>query len=173
MKRIFALPKLTTKNLCKIGLLIALTFVLSAISGYLRIGNISKLSISFVSVFASSYIFGGIIGGFVGAVADVISYIINPTGAFIPLLTLIEFVYGFIYGVFFYNVKISRYYLFVVISGIVQFILNIFLKTYILSVSFTMDYSVLFISRFPACAVQFGIYIVILMLIKPFLKNLK
>lgn len=167
------LPEISTKNLCKIGLLIAITIVLSAISGYLRIGNISKLSISFISVFVSSYAYGGIIGGFVGAAADIISFIVNPTGPFIPLLTIIEFMYGYIYGIFFFNTPKNKYIPFVFISGAIQFIINIFIKTLILSSTFNMDYNVLFISRIPSCLVQFTIYIFLLIIIKPYLKNLK
>ena len=36
--------------------------------------------------------------GVVGAVADIISYVANPTGAYIFWFTLIEFVNGFLFG---------------------------------------------------------------------------
>ena len=98
LKRIFYVPKFTTKNVCTLGLLIAITVVLSWISGYLRIGNISKLSISFVSVFIAAYAFGGITGGLVGVLADLISCFINPIGPLMIQITLIEFVFGFIYA---------------------------------------------------------------------------
>ena len=115
--------------MCTIGLLIAVTFVLSYISGYIRIGNISKLTISFISVFVTAYLFGPITGGGVAAAADIISFLVNPTGAFLPQLTLIEFLYGFLYGVFFYRLSDKYYVLKIIIIAIVQNIINMLLKT--------------------------------------------
>ena len=108
IKRIFYFPELTTKRICTLGLLIAITIVLSMISGHLRIGNFSKLTISFISVFITSYIFGGITGGFVAVVADIISCFINPVGPFMIQITALEFLFGFIYGLFFFRTNIKR-----------------------------------------------------------------
>lgn len=170
-KRIFGFPKMTTKRICMIGLLIAITFVLSAISGYLRIGSISKLSISFASVFVAAYMFGGFIGGIVGAAADIISFAINPTAGFLPQLTIIEFVFGFIFGFVFHSAKNKLYVPCVVISDVVIFLVNMFLKTYILALTFGTDFNVMFASRLPVCAIQAVITLVVLIMIKPFLPK--
>lgn len=169
VKRIFAFPKMDAKRVCTIGLLITITFVLSAISGYLRIGNISKLSISFVSVFISACIFGPVTGGIVGAAADIISCFVNPVGAFLPQLTAVEFLYGFIYGFLFYKMESKLYYLNVAICDIAQFAVNMLLKTFILSSVYTTPFGAMFVSRLPMCAVQFVIIAVVLIFIKPFL----
>lgn len=172
IKRIFSFPKLDTKKMCTIGLLIAVTFVLSYISGYIRIGNISKLTISFISVFVTAYLFGPITGGGVAAAADIISFLVNPTGAFLPQLTLIEFLYGFLYGVFFYRLSDKYYVLKIIIIAIVQNIINMLLKTYVLSL-FYGPFKAMFISRIPMCALQMIIIIIGLVLIKPFLTVFK
>lgn len=170
-KRIFFIPKLTTKTICNLGLLIAVTVVLSWISGHLRIGNISKLSISFISVFIASYAFGGITGGFVGALADIISCIVNPVGPFMIQITLIEFVFGFIYGLFFYKTNLKSYVPNVIFCNIIQFATNIFLKTMVLSLSYHTDFNIFFVSRLPMCVIQTFIIFTVLLLIKPFLKT--
>lgn len=172
INRIFYFPKLTTKTVCSLGLLIAITFVLSMISGHLRIGNFSKLSISFVSVFIAAYAFGGITGGLVGALADMISCFINPVGPFMIQLTLIEFVFGFIYGFFFYKTGRKLYFPMVIFCDIIQFVTNILLKTLVLSASYKTAFNVFFVSRLPMCAVQMIIILIVLILIKPFLKNI-
>lgn len=172
-KRIFYFPKLTTRKVCTLGLLIAITIVLSMISGNLRIGNFSKLTISFISVFVTSFSFGGIAGGLVAALADIISCFVNPVGPFMIQLTAIEFIFGFIYGLFFYKTNSKLYIPMVIFCNIIQFVTNIFLKTLILSLSYNTAFEVFFVSRMPMCAVQTIIILVVLILIKPFLKNYK
>lgn len=169
-KRIFALPRMDTKNVCTIGLLIAVTIVLAAISGKIRIGNISKLSLSFVSVFVSGYLFGPITGGLVAAAADIISFLVNPTGAFLPQLTAVEFLYGFIYGFLFYKRGEKLYYFNVAVCDIVQFLVNMILKTFILSSIYLTPFNAMFLSRLFMCIVQFVIIGVVLVFIKPFLN---
>lgn len=172
-KRIFYFPKLTTKKICTLGLLIAITIVLSMISGYLRIGNFSKLTISFISVFIAAYSFGGITGGLVGALADMISCFVNPVGPFMIQLTIIEFVFGFIYGLFFYKTNPKLYLPMVIFCDIIQFITNILLKSAVLSISYKTAFNVFFVSRLPMCTLQMIIILVVLILIKPFLKTFK
>lgn len=171
-KRIFYVPEFTTKNICTLGLLIAITVVLSIISGYLRIGNISKLSISFISIFITAYAFGGITGGLVGALADLISCFINPVGPLMIQITIIEFLFGFIYGFFFYKTKSKAYIPLLLICNIIQFLTNILLKTATLAISFGNPFNVMFVSRLPMCAIQFVIILVVIILIKPFLKTI-
>lgn len=170
-KRIFYFPRLTTKKVCALGLLIAITIVLSIISGYLRIGNFSKLSISFISVFIAAYSFGGIAGGMVAALADIISCFVNPVGPFLPQLTVIEFVYGFIYGLFFYKTSSKLYFVNILACDIFQFVANMFLKTAVLSSTYGATFNAYFITRLPMCIVQTIIILIVLILIKPFLKT--
>lgn len=171
LRRIFYLPKLTTKTVCSLGLLIAITVVLSMISGHLRIGNISKLSISFISVFIAAYAFGGITGGLVGALADMISCFVNPVGPLMIQITLIEFIFGFIYGLFFYKTSSKLYIPILIFCDVIQFITNILLKTLVLSVSYNTEFEVFLVSRLPMCILQMIIILVVIILIKPFLKT--
>ncbi len=171
-KRIFHTPKINTKGMCAIALLIAVTVVLSAVSGYLRLGNIGKISISFVSVFVASISFGGIIGGLVATLADVVSYLVNPTGAFIPYLTMIEFLFGFLYGLMFYNLGNRRYIISTAVCDVLQLIINLFLKTFVLSFSFGMPYVATLITRTPICLIQFVLVFVVLVIIRPFLNKI-
>jgi len=140
-------------------MLIAVTTVLSMISGHLRIGNISKLSISFISVYIAAASFGPVAGGVVGAAADVISFVANPTGAYVPWFTLIEFVNGFLFGVFFYRAKFeTEKKLFFIIRTLLcvvcQLAINMFFRTYLLLelgfMSKALGFWGAFIQRFPA-----------------------
>ena len=71
-KNALKLKKMSTKEVCIIAMLIAVTVVLSFISGYLRT-PVGKLNISFVSVYVCAAMFGPLAGGLVGALADLIS----------------------------------------------------------------------------------------------------
>ncbi len=173
IKRIFHFPRLTTKTICTLGLLIAITVVLSYISGYLRIGVFSKLTISFVSVFIAAYAFGGVTGGIVAAVADIISCFVNPVGPFMPQLTVIELLYGFIYGMFFYKTKPKLYLPMLTLCNLIQLTVNLFIKTAILSITYNTAFSVFFISRLPMCIIQTVIIFILLILIEPFIKSIK
>lgn len=90
-----------TKQLCTVAMLIALSFILGAFS--LRIGVGIKVSFKFLPVFLCSALFGPLMGGLCGALSDVVSYIVNPVGAFLWQYTLIEFLYGVSFGLFFYK----------------------------------------------------------------------
>lgn len=131
------MKKTGTKKLCVIAMLLAVTVVLSYLSGYLRIGTAIKLSVSFVSVYLTAALYGPMAGAFVGAMADIISCLVNPVGALIWQLSLIELCYGFMYGLFFYRRKngsgIKNVYGKVALCAVLRFAADMFLKTKILA----------------------------------------
>ncbi len=128
----FKRKKLSVKDVCVLAMLIALTVALGGLSGFLRIGNAVKFSVSFITVYLAGALFGALFGGLVGAMADGISYLFNPTGVFLWQLSLIEFSYGFLYGLLFYPSKRQAMLPRVIVCGFLQFIVNLFLKTYVL-----------------------------------------
>lgn len=130
------MKRLTVKQMCTLAMLVAITVVLSYVSGYLRIGNSVKFSLSFISVYVSGALFGPFWGGFVGAAADVVSHFVNPVGAYIWQFTLIEFVYGLSYGVLFYRSerkKQRRLWPTVTACVLGQGLISLFYKTYVLT----------------------------------------
>lgn len=126
--------RLGVKQLCTIAVLLSVTVVLSCASGSLRIGNAIKFSVSFISVYVSAAIFGALWGGFVGFAADLVSFLVNPTGAYIWQLGVLEFIYGASYGLFFHGKRRrGKSMAFAVLLCVgVQFLINLFVKTYIL-----------------------------------------
>ena len=55
----------------------------------------------------TGYFYGPVVAMVAGGLADIIKYIIKPTGPFFPGFTLNEMLVGLIYGVFFYNRKVT------------------------------------------------------------------
>ncbi len=124
------------KDLCVLALLIAITVLLGIYCTF-RFGSGIKISFKFISVFVTAALFGPLWGGAVGAIADVITFLISPVGGvFLPQITMVEFLYGFTFGLFFYNMNSwqnVRTILKVIICVIFQIIvLNLGLTSYFL-----------------------------------------
>lgn len=128
MKRF--IPKLTLKTLCTLGLLIAITALLSIFCTF-RIGSIVKIPVKFISVFVTGAIFGPLLGGMTGAIGDLLNCLLAPSGPIIPQITVIEFFCGFVYGLFFFKAGLSKkaYITRTVLCVLVQFFIDMFITT--------------------------------------------
>ncbi len=169
------LKKITTKETCLIAMFVALTVILGYVSGFLRVGNISKISVSFISVYLAAVSFGPWVGGFVAAMADFISFLANPTGMYLWQLTIIEFVFGFLFGVVFYRKKeFSTPYIKlnfkILIYSFVQLAINITVKTLVLqNAGFVSDnFWAAVIQRLPGCVIALILNFIILNLFERF-----
>ena len=140
--------KTNTRRLCLIAVLTAITVVL-AIFGTFRIGNAIKIPSKFISVFITGVFFGPIAAGTTAALGDIINAFLAPVGSWIPQLTMVEFISGFIYGIFFHKKQLSGkgYIIRVFICIAAQFALDMLITTWVL-VSY---------GYFPSFAVGFGI----------------
>ena len=82
------------QKLATSGLLVAITVIINFISREEFVfGNASKLRLTFGSPFTffAGIVFGPLYGGMAGAASDILCYVLNPRGAYIPWLTLNEF----------------------------------------------------------------------------------
>ncbi|MBE7030855.1 MAG: folate family ECF transporter S component [Ruminococcaceae bacterium] len=175
-KNALTLKKLSVKDLCVAAMLVAITLILSYVSGFLRIGDFAKFNFSFISVYVAGVIFGPYISGTVAALADVISFVANPTGAFVPIFTVLEFLNGFLFGLFLYRgtgegfTKLS----FVVrtlVCVALQLAVNLFIRTYFLSeLYYGGNFLPLFITRIPTTGIMAAIKVVVMIALEPFMK---
>ncbi len=55
----------------------------------------------------TGYLYGPALAAVAGGAADILKYIIKPTGRFFPGFTLNEILVGFVYGCFFYKKEIT------------------------------------------------------------------
>lgn len=90
-----------------IGLLLAVAVVLDGF-GSIRIGDYIKINFTFLPLSMVGILFGPVPGLFAGLMTDIIGYLVNPVGAFIPALVLISGLEGLIYGMVLYNIKSER-----------------------------------------------------------------
>lgn len=166
----FKFKKLTTKELCLIAMLIAVTAVLGFVSGKLRIGTFSKFSFNFISVYFTAVLFGPFVAGLVGLAGDFISAI--GTGPYLWMIGLIEFVYGVVFGVLFYNKNHSRNHIAFAVKSIAATLIiaavDIFAKSYILlNVGFAPSpLSAAIVTRLPMIAVMSVVRLVVLLVME-------
>lgn len=163
--------RITTKDICLIAMLIAVTAVLGFISGKLRIGTFSKFSFNFISVYFTAVLFGPVVAGLVGVAGDFISAI--GTGPYLWMIGLIEFLYGFVFGTLFYKkgTKPEKHWAFIVKSLAATLIIagvDIFVKSYVLmNVGFAPSpISAAMLMRLPMIAVMSAIRFVVLMVME-------
>ncbi len=163
--------KITTKDICIIAMLIAVTAVLGFVSGKLRIGTFSKFSFNFISVYFTALLFGPVVAGLVGVAGDFISAI--GTGPYLWMIGLIEFIYGFIFGILFYKKEAAteKHNVFVLKSLAATLIVaavDIFVKSYVLmSVGFAPNpLGAAIIMRLPMIAVMSAIRFVVLVIME-------
>lgn len=92
------------KCIVTIGMLLAAAVVLDGF-GSIRIGDAIKINFTFLPLSMIGILFGPVAGFFAGLLTDIIGYLVNPVGAFIPWLVLITGLEGLIYGMVLYNVN--------------------------------------------------------------------
>ena len=163
--------KITTKDLCVIAMLIAVTAVLGFVSGKLRIGTFSKFSFNFISVYFTAVLFGPIVAGLVGVAGDFVSAI--GTGPYLWMIGLIEFIYGYIFGMLFYRKsgKTETHLAFIIKSLAATLIIaavDIFMKSYVLmNVGFAPNpLSAAIMMRLPMIAVMAAVRFVVLLVLE-------
>lgn len=132
MKKFF--PPLTSKNLCTLGLLTAITALLSIFCTF-RIGTVVKIPLKFISVFVTGSFFGPIFAGLNALIGDILNCLLAPSGPFIPQITFIEFISGTVYGFFFFKQDLSKksYIIRTALCVLVQFAIDMGLTTALFS----------------------------------------
>lgn len=92
-----------------VGVLLAAAVVLDGF-GSIRIGDYLKINFAFLPLAMTGILFGPVAGCAAGLLTDLIGYLVNPIGGFIPELMLITGLEGLIYGLVLYNIKSERTY---------------------------------------------------------------
>lgn len=132
-KNFLGLRKLSTREICSLGLLLAIT-VIMAMFFTIRIGTGIKIPTKFLPIAISAMLFGPLWGGVIGILADLLAYMFNPVAGFLPQITFVEFLYGFTYGLVLKNIsRSSSGYVKGILCVIFQIVfLHLFLTSYFL-----------------------------------------
>ena len=174
MKKVF--PKLSVRDICLLGLFFAITALLSIFCTF-RIGTIVKIPLKFVSVFVAAALYGPIWGGVCGAVGDILNCLLAPVGPFVPQITVLEFLSGVIYGIFFFAIAKTNktYFVRCCLCVLCQLLLSAFLCTFIYTywLRWFPGFWEAFIIRLPAALVNFILQFSVLLSLKGLIFRLK
>lgn len=88
--------------LAAVGVFIAVFVVLDGF-GSIRIGDFLKINFAYLALAVIGMLFGPSVGALAGFACDLVGYMVNPVGGFIPWLALITSLEGMIYGLFLYG----------------------------------------------------------------------
>ena len=96
------------RSLTGAALLAALSPVLDLLT--ITVNQFLKISFTSLTHAMTGFLYGPVVAAAAGGMADIIKYLLKPTGAFFPGFTLNEILTGLIYGIIFYrkDVKLSR-----------------------------------------------------------------
>ncbi len=155
-----------TKKIVMAGLLIAISVILSRVfSADLLIAGVpsARLSIGFIPIVLAGIILGPAWGMCVGAMADVLGFILFPSGMYFPPITLTSAMVGLLpWVVFRLAARCSQWLKVLLAVGVTQIACSIFLQTLWLSLLFQKSYEVLFYPRAVVALVTIPIFFVII-----------
>lgn len=100
-----ALELKQTKSLTALGLLVAMNIVVGTL--FIEIGPNLRIGFAFLVVGICALYYGPIATGCVGIIADILKYLIRPSGVFFLGFTLNEFLSGFIVGIILYKKPVT------------------------------------------------------------------
>lgn len=141
------------------SMLVAVQIVLTRTLG-IDLGPSQRISFSFVAVVINGALLGPLTAGLSGAVADVIGFIIKPTGPYFPGFTISAVLVGLVYGLFYYKKEINLTRI-ILASAIVTLGINLCLNTYWIHLLIGAPYLSLLIGRLPFALVMLGVKILV------------
>ena len=115
------------KTLVITALLIAIGIILGQFS--IQLTETTKIGISFIATQMTANLFGPVVGGIMGGVADVLKFIIKPTGPFLIGYTISAILGPMIYGVLLYKKPIS-FWRILLSKTVVAILINLLLGTF-------------------------------------------
>ncbi len=136
-----------TKTLTLAAMLTAIGIVLSFFK--IPVNQLITIGFGSLPLSVSGMLLGPAVSGVVGALMDVGGYFVKPTGPFFPGFTISGIVSGVIYGLMFYNKKIT-FGRVLVTQIILTIVVNIIMNSYWLNLLYLKDgYLAVIISRLP------------------------
>ncbi|MEF9940979.1 MAG: folate family ECF transporter S component [Lachnospiraceae bacterium] len=135
------------KTLVVTAMLVAIAVVLSFYT--IQVSDYLKFGFSFLANELTALLFGPVVGGTMAGVADIVKYLIHPTGPFFFGFTLNAILGGIIYGIILYRKPLSLKRIFCA-KLTVSIVINMLLSTYWLS----MLYGNAFMALFPVRAIK-------------------
>ena len=156
--------KISSRKITTMGLLMALSIILTRIASLrIAIGGVEGIRIGLgkLPIILGGIIFGPLSGGVIGAFSDIIGYIINPLGVYMPHFTLTSALSGMIPAFILILLKRkeeSNVLQLGIAIAIGRIIISIILVPYFLYILFALPWTILIIPRLIAEPINIIIY---------------
>lgn len=134
----------SVRTITTMAMFAAVAIILGMFS--IEIGNFIRIGFSSIPNGLVAYLFGPTAGAVFSGALDIIKYIMKPTGAFFPPLTLVTVLAGILYGCLYYKKKLTLGRV-LVTKFIVMLICNVILNTLCLSMLYGEGFLVLLPAR--------------------------
>ncbi len=154
---------ISARKISSIGLLIAMSIVLTRLASLrIAIGGVEGIRIGFgkLPIILGGLMLGPLYGGMIGAISDIVGYIIQPIGPYIPHFTVISALVGIFPPLLFRILKENDYHI-VKIAFVIGFttgITELFLIPYTLNFIFGIPWQVLIIPRLISAPITILLY---------------
>lgn len=162
MKKLFkdSLHELkNVRTLAVMAMLLAIAVVLGFYT--LQVTDFMKIGFSYIPNELTGMLFGPVAGSLIGGLADLLKYMVHPTGPFFPGFTISGLAGGLIYGIVLYKKPLSLKRVFAA-NGLVTLIVNLGMNTYWLTLLYGSGFMAILPARImkeaimlPVCAILF------------------
>ncbi len=161
--------RLSTSKISYISLLIAMSIVLTRLASIrIPLGGVEGIRIGFgkLPIILGGLMLGPLYGGLIGAIADMVGYIIQPIGPYMPHFTVISALSGILPAllIHFFGSDEVNFIKLVIAIGITMVITELFLIPYTLHVLFEIPWQVLIIPRLFSVPITILLYAYIIQL---------
>jgi riboflavin transporter len=166
-----------TFNIVASGLLIALSVVLTRVfsANFMIVGvPAGRLAVGFVPIVLAGMMLGPYFGMGVGAVADVLGYLLFPSGVYFFGITITSALAGLIPFIVMRLTGKMRYWVQALLAvAVTQILCSMFLQTFWLSVLYGKAYEALFYPRAIVALITIPVYFILIYAILTGLKRAK
>lgn len=129
------------RSLAITAMLLAIAVVLGFYT--LQLTEYIKIGFAYIANELTGMLFGPVVGCIMGGLADIVKYLVHPTGPFFPGFTISGILGGLIYGLVLYQrpLSIKRV---ILANSLVTVLVNLLLNTYWLTVLYGDAFAALF-----------------------------
>ena len=157
-----------TKSLVTMAVLLALAVVLGFVS--VQVTESLRVGFSFLPNAVSGQLFGPVGGMLVGGLADILKYLVKPTGPFFPGFTISGILGGLIYGLVLYK-KPATLPRIILCMTLISVFVNILLNTYWLTILYGNSFLAIWPARIVSNLITLPINIILYYLVVTLLEK--
>lgn len=159
--------KNTTRYITTSAVLIGISIVLTRITSIrIAIGDVEgiRLGLGSLPIIIAGFIMGPKWGGMVGTLSDLIGYLVNPMGAYLPFITLSAALLGIIPVLprRLFRLRLNNFWSILCLVGLGQVVSSLIVTPLSLHYSFGIPFTILMPPRYFALIIQLPFYAMII-----------